>query len=295
MATLPHGEAPRVGVVDIDIVSGDTGLKKNALTLWDSTAMAVTSTAPTYSMASTMFLIAGAVGLVAPATIVVSFIFVLGIAIAYSYFNRTNPNCGASYSWLTQAISPFLGWFTGWIQLIASILFVITAPVLAGSNTLTFLSSFGWVPASASSNTWAVALVGLVWLVLVTAMVVYGIQITAHFQTAMLIIEYVALLLFSVLAFAKVATVHPKGSVPFSWQWFNPLGFHDVGQFAAGAVLAVFFYWGWDTAANVSEETSNSRVNPGRAGIIGMVLLLVVFLISATAMQSLLPQKTIAT
>jgi amino acid transporter len=293
MATIPHEGGPLIGVTDVDSTTSDIRLKKNALTLWDSTAMAVTSTAPTYSMASTMFLIAGAVGLVAPATIMVSFIFVLGIAIAYSYFNRTNPNCGASYSWLTQAISPFLGWFTGWIQLVASILFIITAPVLAGSNTLTFLASFGWVPASASGNTWAVALVGLVWLVVVTAMVAYGIRITAHFQTAMLIVEYVALLLFSTLAFVKVATVHPSGSAPVSWHWFNPLGFHSIGQFAAGAVLAVFFYWGWDTAANVNEETSNARVNPGRAGIIGMFLLLVVFLIAATAMQSLLPQQTI--
>jgi amino acid transporter len=107
-----RGTGSRISV-DAGVGTGDTRLKANALTLWDSTVMAVTSTAPTYSMASTMFLMAAAVGLATPATLLVCFFFVLGIAIAYASMNSTNPNCGASYAWLTQAISPFLVWFTG--------------------------------------------------------------------------------------------------------------------------------------------------------------------------------------
>ena len=60
--------------------------------------MAVASTAPTYSLAATMTYMAAAVGLASPATILVSFVPVLGIAIAYYYMNRTNPDCGTSYS-----------------------------------------------------------------------------------------------------------------------------------------------------------------------------------------------------
>ena len=276
---------------------GDAGtprLRANALTLWDSTVLAVTSTAPTYSLASTMYLMVGAVGLAAPATILVSFLPVLGIAVAYAYLNRTNPDCGASYSWLTQAISPWLGWFTGWVQLMASLFFMVQAPILAAQNTLSFLSSLGVIPGDASANAWLVAGVGVAWLVIVTAIVVYGIGLTARFQWAMLAIEYLVLILFSVLAFAKVASQHPGSSTPFSWGWVNPFSIHGVEGLAAGAVLAVFFFWGWDAAANVNEETRDARVAPGQAGIVGMFLLLAIFLLSSSAMQSLLPQGTIA-
>ncbi len=269
-------------------------LKANALSLWDSTVMAVSSTAPAYSLAATMALIAAVVGLASPAVILVSFVPVLGIAIAYFYLNRTNPNCGASYSWLTQAISPFLGWFTGWVQLMASVFFLVSAPTLAGTNTLSFLQAIGWINAATASSPWWTALIGIFWLVLVTVMVIYGITIAARFQWLLLAIEYTIVLLFAVLAFAKVASIHPTGSIVFSWQWLNPFSIKGLDSFAGGIVLAVFFFWGWDTAANVNEETRDAHLTPGRAGIISMFALLFIFLLATSAMQMLLPQKTIA-
>jgi len=275
-----------------DDVSG-AQLKAGALTLRDSTVMAVASTAPAYSLAATMAAMVAVVGLASPAAILVSFLPVLGIAIAYFYMNSTNPNCGASYTWLTQSISPWLGWFTGWVQTAASLLFMVQAPALAGANTLSFLNAIGWIDAATVNNPWVVALAGIAWLAVVTAMVIYGVQLAARFQWLLLSIEYAVVIGFAILAFNKVLSLHPKGSQAFSWNWLNPFAIHDIGALANGAVLAVFFFWGWDAAANVNEETKDARFAPGQAGIIGMFLLLFIFLFASSAMQALVPQDTI--
>ena len=53
----------------------------------------------------------------------------------------------------------------------------------------------------------------------------------------------------------------------------------------------MFFYWGWDTATNLNEESKNATKTPGHAGIIAMFLLLLVFGINIIAAQMLLARE----
>ena len=269
-------------------------LKHGTLSLFDSTMIATASVAPAYSMAATIGLLVAAVGLSSPSAILVSFVPVLFIAVAYYFMNRQDPNCGASYTWISKTLNPYIGWFTGWVQTAASVLFCVAAPILAGTNTLALLQSMKVISADTASDTKVIAVVGLLWLFLVTWMVVVGIRMTANFQWVMVAIEYILVLGFSVAALLKIAAVHPSGSQAVSAAWFNPFSLQGVSGLAAGAVLGVFFFWGWDTAANLNEETENAETNPGRAGIISMFVLLLVFMVSAAAVQALVPADTIS-
>src|SRR5256886_16188050 len=102
-------------------------LRGDTLTLFDSVTVATASVAPAYSLAATIAFLVAAVGLASPAAILVSFVPVLFIAVAYYYMNRQEPNCGASYTWLSRTVSPFLGWFTGWGHTAARVLLCIAA------------------------------------------------------------------------------------------------------------------------------------------------------------------------
>jgi amino acid transporter len=271
-------------------------LRADTLNLFDSTAVAVSSVAPAYSLAATMTLlfVAAGVAYAGPAVIIVSFLPVLFIAIAYFHLNRRDPSCGASYSWLSKLIHPGFGWFNGWVQVAAGVLFCISAPVLAGTNTLAFFHSLGWISASSANDLWLTAVVAALWLALITFICVYGIRWTTNFQWVMVIIEYVAVVGFSVAGIIKVLVKHPAGSTGFHLGWLNPLNIHGYEGIAAGAVLGVFFFWGWDTAANLNEESKNSSRIPGQAGIISMFLLLAIFLLNIIAAQMLLPAKQIS-
>jgi amino acid transporter len=269
-------------------------LKHGTLSLFDSVMIATASVAPAYSLAATMGLMVIAVGVQAPAAIIASFVPVFFIALAYFFLNRQDPNCGASYTWISRTLNPHIGWFTGWVQTAASVLFCTAAPLLAGANTLSFFNSVGWISTNAASDTRLIAAVGFLWLLLVTAMVVRGIRLTANFQWIMVGIEYLLVLGFSIAAFIKIAAQHPAGSQNISVSWFNPFQLAGLDGLAAGAVLGVFFFWGWDTAANLNEETENAKTTPGNAGLISMVILLVLFMIACSAMQALVPADTLS-
>jgi len=270
-------------------------LKADELNLFDSTAVAVSSVAPAYSLASTLsfiFVIAG-VAYAGPAVMWVSFIPVLFIAVAYFHLNRRQPSAGASYSWLARTVHPFVGWYNGWIQVLTSVLFCVAAPFLAGSYTLQLFNKAGWINDAAAANVWYTAFAASLFLAFVTFICVYGIRWTTNFQWILVIIEYLAVLVFSVGGIIKVIVSHPHGSTHFSGGWFWPGHIGGYEALAGGAALAVFFFWGWDTTVNLTEETKGSAKVPGQAAIISMFLLLGVFVLNFVAVQMLVPSKEI--
>ena len=56
-------------------------------------------------------------------------------------------------------------------------------------------------------------------------------------------------------------------SVDPSLSWLDPFQIKDFSALADGLVIAVFLYWGWDTAVTVNEETKDAKRTPGRAAI----------------------------
>ena len=259
-------------------------LKTNTLNLFDATIIATSSVAPAYSLAATIAVLFVAVGAASPAAILVSFFPVMFIALAYYYLNRQDPNCGASYSWVSRTLSPYIGWLGGWVQLCANVLFCAAAPIVAGAYTLQLFNSFGWISADAAASAFWQAVAGVLWLLFVTYMVVKGIRLTANFQWVLLAIEYFIVVGFCIAAVVKVLGGHPAAQ-PVQGSWFNPLSLHNISGLAAGAALGVFFFWGWDTAANVNEESKDAETTPGYAGLISMVVLLILFLFAATAID----------
>jgi amino acid transporter len=264
------------------------GLKRGALGLWDDVVIAVSSTAPAYSIGTTLAALALAVALAGPAAIWVGFLPVTGIAIAYYYMNRAQPNCGTSYTWTSKALHPSLGFLSGWVVILTDILFMSFAAPQCGQAFLQLLNAWGLTSLGPitldSGNTTAAVIFGVVFLAIVTYMVVVGIQLAAKLQWVLLTIEYLIVLGFSILGF-----FHGGGS-PLSFDWFNPFTL-ALGGLSAGVVISVFFYWGWDTASTVNEETEGATENPGRAGIIGMFALLVLFLVACTSIQMVLTPK----
>jgi amino acid transporter len=274
---------------------GQPSLRKSALGLWDDTVIAVSSTAPAYTIATSMGALGVAVALAGPAAIWLGFIPVTGIAVAYYYMNRADANCGAAYTWASKALHPSIGFLNGWVVIVTDIIFMSFAAPQGGAALLTLFNAWGLnsiggldLSASGSSSQVLSVVLGVGFLALVTYMVVVGIKIAARFQWMLLAIEYLIVLGFAIIGLFK------KGGSGFDLNWLSPFNMGGLSGVAAGVVISVFFYWGWDTAANLNEETDDSAENPGRAGIIGMFLLLALFLLAAISIQQVLTPKEIA-
>ena len=53
--------------------------------------------------------------------IIVSFIPMMCIAWAYKAMNAVDPDCGTSFSWISRAMGPGLGWVIGWTVLFSDL------------------------------------------------------------------------------------------------------------------------------------------------------------------------------
>jgi amino acid transporter len=260
---------------------GDKGLKKNAIGFVSSVVIGVASTAPGYSLAATLGFVAAAVGFASPAIMLVSFVPMFLVAGAYYYMNKADPDCGTSFSWVAKGMGPQLGWMVGWVIIVTDIVVMANLAQIAGLYTFLLV---GWQ--SAAASTIAVTAVGVVWIALMTAIVVIGIELSARTQVGLLGAEIITLAIFAVVALVKVyAGSAPPTSIHPDIAWLNPFSL-SLSQISAGMLLAVFIYWGWDTTATVNEETEDPTEAPGKATVVSTLILLGIYLIVSFAAQA---------
>jgi amino acid transporter len=241
-------------------------LKKNSLGFVQSLLIGVAGSAPTFSISATMSTLIAAVGVLAPASLMYSGIMMLGIVLSYLFLNAYNPNSGASYAWVSEVFGVRLGFFAGWALLVASAIFMVSATIPAASATFLLFA-----PALADSQL-AVTLCAIVWLLIVTFVVVKGVGLTAKIQMIMTLCELTILLIISSLVLVQFGSDFAH---PMHWQSFS-LNAFDSTSFASGAVIALFFFWGWDVSLNLNEETKSARHSPGY-GALGAVIVIIVF------------------
>jgi len=135
--------------------------------------------------------------------------------------------------------------------------------------------------------------VGVLFLVVMTIVTALGIELAAEIQWFLLGAEFIILVVFSVTALFKVYLNHLPGSITPQWSWFSPFGLSS-SALAGGVLIAIFIYWGWDTAVSVNEETENKSVTPGLAAIVSTFLLVGIYVLTTTAAQSVHGVKFLA-
>ena len=183
--------------------------------------MGVASTAPAYSLAATLGFVVVAIGLQAPIVTVLAFVPMLLISFGYKEMNNADPDCGTTFTWATRAFgpedrmagrmgasSPPTSWsWPAWPRSPGSTCSCCSTPTASAR-----MPSSGWV-----------LLVGILWIVAMTAICYVGIEISANFQKALLGIELTMLVVLSVVALVKVGNgTAPVGHLTPRWSWFNP-------------------------------------------------------------------------
>ncbi|MBV8863197.1 MAG: APC family permease [Mycobacterium sp.] len=261
---------------------GPARLRYGAIGFVSNLIMGLASTAPAYGLASTIGLIVaiGGMGIYMPSVIIVSFLPMLFIALAYRHLNAADPDCGTTFSWMARAMGAGWGWLGGWIAIFSGIVVNASQAQIAGSYTFQL---FGFHVAAKS--TFAVTVLGVLFIALLTYVCWKGIEISARIQELLVGLELATLILFAVVALIRVYTTHPQGSITVAADWFNPAAL-GIQPMLVGMLLGVFLYWGWDTGVSVNEETKNPRSAPGTAAVLANFVLVGVFLLVSVAAQA---------
>ncbi|MER7954344.1 APC family permease [Streptomyces sp. NPDC096030] len=253
------------------------GLQPNVLGTFDTIVMAVAGSAPAYSLAATTAVLFGAVGLAGPAALLYCAIPMLGIVLAYARLGRIDVNAGAGYSWVGRTLHPFLGFLSGWALVVSATVFMVAGSLPAGALTLSL------VDPDLADNTPLAAAVGAGWFLVMLLVVLGGARLTVRAQLIMSGVEMLIL-----LAFVLAALLHRGHATAFDWSWFGFGHFDGPAGFASGALIAAFYYWGWDVTSNLSEETRDSRRTAGLAALVGVGVVFLVFEAFTVAVNVLL-------
>ncbi|WP_430592532.1 APC family permease [Humidisolicoccus flavus] len=254
------------------------GLKSNAIGFWDGLAIGLDSTAPAYSLAAVLGSMVVLVGTKAPAVLLVSFIPMFLIAGAFYYMNRADQDCGTTFSWVTRAMGPWVGWMGGWAIFTTGILVIGAQADVSAYYIFDLLG----LEALRDSRP-AVVIFAVLIIVIMTWICVIGTEASAMVQRVMVLAQVGAVLLFVGFAIVAMMTGNVADDAPqFSFDWLNPIGV-EPSALISGMLLGVFIYWGWESAVNLTEESENSESAPGAAGVISTVVLVVTYVATAVA------------
>ena len=260
--TTPRPDDPRAAT-----------LKPNAIGFLDSLVIGLASTAPAYSLAAVIGSLVVVVGIQAPGALLASFVPMFLIAGAFFYMNRADRDAGTTFSWVTRTLGPWVGWIGGWAVCMTGVLVIGSLADVGARYTYLVV---GW--GSAADSKAAVMALAIAYIVVLTWVCILGTELSARLQNVMILAQVGALLVFAGVALAKVlgGDAGPQAIDP-SWSWFSPFAVDDRAALIAALLIGVFAYWGWESAVNLCEETTNSRLVPGISALTSTVILLVTY------------------
>ena len=247
-------------------------LEPNAIGAAQDTVIGMANAAPTVSVGLTLATLAAVSAYAVGPVILLTAVPMLIIANAYRRLNLWNANCGASFEWVGRAVNPYLGFLTGWLMIAGSLVGAISGVVVLAPSVLAIFNA-------TTSSTWPNILISTAVILVMLIIAIVGIKITARTQVGMAAIEYAILIGFAIWGFVAVLG-HHHGTFPITRGWFSISGIGGKGSLAAGFLIAVFMYTGWDATVYVNEEVKHRRHNPGRAAVMAVAILAVIFVVS---------------
>ncbi|GAB3520517.1 APC family permease [Arthrobacter monumenti] len=274
----PGGNKPSGGITA-------KGLQKGQLGLLAVVVIGISTIAPAYVLTSSLGPTVQAIGVHLPAIFIVGFIPMFLVALGYRELNADSPDSGTTFTWVTKAFGPYIGWIGGWGLLAANIIVLSNLAGVAVDFFYLFLAqltSQGWI-ADLAGNIFINVATCLAFVGLAVLVSCRGMRTTKTVQYILVGFQLAVLAWFVIGAFSGISRGITGSNLAFSWDWFNPLQIESFSAFALGLSLSIFAFWGWDVCLTVSEETTNGRRTAGAGATWTAVVILGIYLLGAIA------------
>jgi amino acid transporter len=255
---------------------------KRKLTLIDTIAQSVGLMGPVFSIAFLVPLVVGIIsatgdgaGNAAPLAVLISAIGVIGLGWIVAEYTRKIQAAGSLYDYVTDGLGGRIGSAAGWLYY-AGILALGAGilPMIGGTIHDTIQSEFNRAP-------FGYFVWDLLLFIIVGAIIYLGVALSTRVQLTLALISVSVVLVFSVYVIIKSGGLHhlslgfsPSGS-PTHWK----------GVFF-GVLYGVLLFTGFETSANLAEETDKPERNIPRAVLISVVAIAGFYIIGSFAQVS---------
>lgn len=251
------------------------GSKK--LTLIDVVAQSVGFIGPVFSAAFIIPAIVGAnaslkgAGVAAPLSVVLSAVGVFALGWIVAQYAKRIHAAGSLYDYVSNGLGPMLGAAAGWLYYGGTIILTTGLGVLVGGYVHDILLPTlgvdgGLLPIWLWNVIWAVALFVILY---------YGVQISTRVQLTLALISIAVVLLFCIKVIVDLGGDNDFGTV------FNPSSSPDgFSGVLFGVLYGVLIFVGFETAANLAEETAEPKRHIPRAVMMSVLFVSVFYLIA---------------
>ena len=231
---------------------------------------------PVFSVATLLPLIVGlsatgrGAGVATPVAIVIAGVGLFGAGWVIAQYAKRIHLCGSLYEYICDAFGPRVGVVAGWLYFGAMLVLAAATFLVLGGLTHDFLLS-----AFSVDVTWWV--LALVFVAIVMTVVIVGVQISVRAQLALVLISSAVVAGFSLYIIAKGG----HGGHSISAKPLNPFAVSGL-DLLYGVLYGINMFIGFESAANLAEETDNPKRHVPRAvlwslGIVGAYFVLTAY------------------
>src|SRR4051812_35698316 len=266
------------------IASEHEGELSRSLGLWQLTAIGIGGI-----IGAGIFALAGAVAhTTAGPAVLVSFL-VAGVAsaaaaLSYAEFAGLIPRAGSAYTYGYVVLGEIVGWFIGW-DLLLEYTAIVSVVAIGISGYFSFLMSGlgvdlpAWMlGAPGTGDGHVVDLFAVILCLLIAYLLNQGIRVAARFETVVVVIKVLVVLLVVAVGFFYVRTENYQPFFPFGWSGAM-----------TGAATVFFAVFGYDAMSTAAEESRDARRHLPKAILYSLAVSMVLYVLATlvlTGMQN---------
>ena len=251
---------------------------KRKLTLIDTIAQSVGLMGPVFSIAFLVPLLVGinasgnGAGGAAPLAVLIAAVGVIGLGWIVAEYTRKIQAAGSLYDYVTDGLGGRVGTAAGWLYY-AGILALGAGilPMIGGTIHDTIQGEFNRAPFP--QVVWDILL-----FLLVAVIMFLGVALSTRMQLTLALISITVVLIFSIFVIVKSGGIHhvATGFSPHS----SPTHWKGI---LFGVLYGVLLFTGFETSANLGEETEHPHRNIPRAVLISVLAIAGFYVIGSFA------------
>ncbi|MEG0589212.1 amino acid permease, partial [Aurantimicrobium sp.] len=217
----------------------------------------------------------------------------LMVAMIFGSLAARIPVTGYAYQWTSRIANPVLGWIMGWASFTFLAIVVVAVDYTIASTVLPVLLQYGGTP----QNAWVITAIVLV----AQGLLVGGsMKWTTRLNNFAVSAELIGMILLVVLLFVvgiiakelNIGNLFSTGAIPAEG-YFSIGTLTTAGPWIMGTLLGAFTIVGFESAANLAEETKHPAVVVPKAmiqavlasGIIGFLFIVVVTMLAGDPVE----------
>jgi amino acid transporter len=208
-------------------------------------------------------------GLASPVAIIIAAIGIGALGWLIAQFAKRIHAAGALYDYVSAGFGERAGFVFGWIYLGGLLVLSVAIPLLIGGVAADFLKSSYKI----GIPYW---LLDFVYCAILFCVLYFGVRVSTRVQLALVLFSATIVTIFLIYVIFKAGGSN-------SVKPFNPGSAHGVGNLFYGVLYAILLFVGFESAANLAEETPNPKKYIPRAVLLSVAIVAVYFVVASYA------------